>query len=92
MSDLQLSTLDDDLDITGEQLSIVNGDEGGSSAVPYSAALMHFAEAVAGTGCRVLDTRKTIPGLRTAQKYASACGGAPLSHCSLRRLPAGGGR
>ena len=30
---------------------------------------------MAGTGCRVLDTRKTIPGLRSAQKYAAACGG-----------------
>jgi nicotinate-nucleotide pyrophosphorylase (carboxylating) len=36
----------------------------------------HYAQAVLGTGCRVLDTRKTIPGLRDAQKYASACGGA----------------
>ena len=35
-----------------------------------------YADAVAGTGCRVLDTRKTIPGLRAAQKYAVACGGA----------------
>lgn len=34
-----------------------------------------YAEAVAGTGCKVLDTRKTIPGLRQAQKYAVACGG-----------------
>ncbi len=34
-----------------------------------------YAEAVAGTGCQVLDTRKTIPGLRLAQKYATACGG-----------------
>ena len=34
-----------------------------------------YAEAVAGTGCKVLDTRKTLPGLRTAQKYAVACGG-----------------
>jgi nicotinate-nucleotide pyrophosphorylase (carboxylating) len=31
---------------------------------------------VAGTGCTILDTRKTIPGLRTAQKYAVVCGGA----------------
>ena len=31
--------------------------------------------AAAGTACRVLDTRKTIPGLRTAQKYAVRCGG-----------------
>ena len=36
----------------------------------------HYAQAVSGTGCRVLDTRKTIPCLRDAQKYASACGGA----------------
>ena len=34
-----------------------------------------YANAVAGTGCKVLDTRKTIPGLRGAQKYAVACGG-----------------
>lgn len=34
-----------------------------------------YADAVAGTGCKVLDTRKTIPGLRQAQKYAVACGG-----------------
>jgi nicotinate-nucleotide pyrophosphorylase (carboxylating) len=35
----------------------------------------HYANAVAGTGCKVLDTRKTIPGLRDAQKYAVTCGG-----------------
>jgi nicotinate-nucleotide pyrophosphorylase (carboxylating) len=34
-----------------------------------------WADAVAGTGVRILDTRKTIPGLRRAQKYAVACGG-----------------
>ena len=34
-----------------------------------------FVDAVAGTGCRILDTRKTVPGLRTAQKYAVRCGG-----------------
>jgi len=34
-----------------------------------------YVEAVAGTKACVLDTRKTIPGLRTAQKYAVACGG-----------------
>lgn len=35
----------------------------------------HYASAIVGTGCKVLDTRKTIPGLRDAQKYAVACGG-----------------
>lgn len=34
-----------------------------------------YVEAVAGTRAVVLDTRKTIPGLRLAQKYAVRCGG-----------------
>jgi nicotinate-nucleotide pyrophosphorylase (carboxylating) len=33
-------------------------------------------EAIAGTASAILDTRKTLPGLRTAQKYAVRCGGA----------------
>ncbi len=39
-------------------------------------AARRFVDAVAGTGCAILDTRKTLPGLRTAQKYAVRCGGA----------------
>lgn len=35
----------------------------------------HYAQCVAGTAVRLLDTRKTIPGLRLAQKYAATCGG-----------------
>ena len=34
-----------------------------------------FADMVAGTGVKLLDTRKTLPGLRLAQKYAVTCGG-----------------
>jgi nicotinate-nucleotide pyrophosphorylase (carboxylating) len=34
-----------------------------------------FADAVEGTGCRVLDTRKTTPGLRALEKAAAAAGG-----------------
>lgn len=34
-----------------------------------------FVAAVTGTRCRILDTRKTLPGLRLAQKYAVRCGG-----------------
>lgn len=34
-----------------------------------------YVQAVAGTSVRVLDTRKTVPGLRIAQKYAVRCGG-----------------
>jgi nicotinate-nucleotide pyrophosphorylase (carboxylating) len=40
-----------------------------------------YAEAVRGTGVTVLDTRKTLPGLRLAQKYAVRCGG-----CANHRL------
>lgn len=35
----------------------------------------YFADMVAGTAVKLLDTRKTLPGLRLAQKYAVTCGG-----------------
>jgi nicotinate-nucleotide pyrophosphorylase (carboxylating) len=35
-----------------------------------------YVDAIAGTGATVLDTRKTIPGLRVLEKYASRMGGA----------------
>lgn len=35
----------------------------------------HYADLVGGTGVKLLDTRKTLPGLRLAQKYAITCGG-----------------
>ncbi len=38
-------------------------------------ATHRFVAMLAGTNCRLLDTRKTIPGLRTAQKYAVRVGG-----------------
>ena len=38
-------------------------------------AAQRYVAAVAGTGCTILDTRKTLPGLRLAQKYAVRCGG-----------------
>jgi nicotinate-nucleotide pyrophosphorylase (carboxylating) len=38
-------------------------------------AVHEFAARLKGTHCRLLDTRKTIPGLRTAQKYAVRVGG-----------------
>jgi nicotinate-nucleotide pyrophosphorylase (carboxylating) len=34
-----------------------------------------FVDVLAGTGCRVLDTRKTTPGLKLLEKYAVRCGG-----------------
>ncbi|MGY2736027.1 carboxylating nicotinate-nucleotide diphosphorylase [Sphingomonas sp. UYP23] len=35
-----------------------------------------YVDAIAGTGATLLDTRKTIPGLRTLEKYATRMGGA----------------
>jgi nicotinate-nucleotide pyrophosphorylase (carboxylating) len=35
-----------------------------------------YVDAIAGTGCILLDTRKTIPGLRALEKYATRMGGA----------------
>lgn len=35
-----------------------------------------YVDAIAGTGCTLLDTRKTIPGLRILEKYATRMGGA----------------
>lgn len=41
-----------------------------------TATLTHqYVTAIEGTNCKILDTRKTIPNLRLAQKYAVSCGG-----------------
>ena len=40
-----------------------------------ASATRRFVERVKGTNARILDTRKTLPGLRAGQKYAVACGG-----------------
>jgi len=38
-------------------------------------ATRRYVDAIAGTGAKIVDTRKTLPGLRLAQKYAVRCGG-----------------
>jgi nicotinate-nucleotide pyrophosphorylase (carboxylating) len=57
--------------LTGERTAL-NFLQTLSSTATTTAA---YAEAVDGTRAKVLDTRKTIPGLRLAQKYAVTCGG-----------------
>ena len=42
-----------------------------------------FVDAVRGTRASICDTRKTVPGLRTLQKYATRCGGATLHRIGL---------
>lgn len=39
-------------------------------------ATRQYVERIRGAGCTLLDTRKTIPGLRKLSKYATRCGGA----------------
>jgi nicotinate-nucleotide pyrophosphorylase (carboxylating) len=43
----------------------------------------HWVDAVAGTGARIRDTRKTTPGLRVLEKYAVRCGGGENHRMSL---------
>jgi nicotinate-nucleotide pyrophosphorylase (carboxylating) len=45
-----------------------------------------YVNAIAGTGCQILDTRKTIPGLRLAQKYAVRCGGGSNHRLGLHDM------
>ncbi|MBX3695565.1 MAG: carboxylating nicotinate-nucleotide diphosphorylase [Steroidobacteraceae bacterium] len=49
-------------------------------------ATRQYVDAVAGTGCTILDTRKTLPGLRLAQKYAVRCGGAQNHRLGLHDM------
>ena len=42
-----------------------------------------FVEAIEGTGCTILDTRKTTPGLRFLEKYAVKCGGGENHRLAL---------
>jgi nicotinate-nucleotide pyrophosphorylase (carboxylating) len=42
-----------------------------------------FVRAVEGTGCRIVDTRKTLPGWRVLDKYATAVGGAESHRMGL---------
>lgn len=65
--------------ITGSARALLTGERTALNLLQTLSATAtvarRYADAVAGTGCKVLDTRKTVPGLRSAQKYAVACGG-----------------
>ncbi|HEB83026.1 MAG TPA: carboxylating nicotinate-nucleotide diphosphorylase [Gammaproteobacteria bacterium] len=65
--------------ISGSSQNIVTGERTALNFVQTLSATAtlaaRYASEVEGTGAKVLDTRKTIPGLRLAQKYAVSCGG-----------------
>ncbi len=66
-------------DIAGSARAVLSGERTALNFLQLlsatATATRRFVEAVSGTGCTILDTRKTIPGLRSAQKYAVLCGG-----------------
>ena len=66
-------------EITGPARSMLTGERTALNFLQLlsgtATSTRRYVQAVAGTGCRILDTRKTIPGLRLAQKYAVRCGG-----------------
>ena len=67
-------------EIAGPARSVLSGERTALNFLQLlsatASAARLFADALAGTACKILDTRKTLPGLRTAQKYAVLCGGA----------------
>jgi nicotinate-nucleotide pyrophosphorylase (carboxylating) len=71
--------------LSGSSQHIVTGERTALNFVQTLSATAsvsaQYAKKVAGTDTKVLDTRKTIPGLRMAQKYAVSCGG-----CENHRL------
>jgi len=66
-------------DLAGRARSLLTGERTALNFLQTLSATAtvtrQFVDAVAGTQCRILDTRKTLPGLRLAQKYAVKCGG-----------------
>jgi nicotinate-nucleotide pyrophosphorylase (carboxylating) len=66
-------------ELTGPARAILSGERTALNFLQVlsgtATATREYADAIAGTGTRILDTRKTLPGLRLAQKYAVRCGG-----------------
>lgn len=65
--------------VTGPARAVVTGERTALNFLQTlsgtATAARPYYEAVSGTGASILDTRKTLPGLRVAQKYATTCGG-----------------
>ncbi len=65
--------------LTGPARTLLTGERNAMNFIQTlsgcSTVTATYAEKIAHTNCRLLDTRKTIPGLRSALKYAVACGG-----------------
>jgi nicotinate-nucleotide pyrophosphorylase (carboxylating) len=66
-------------ELTGPARSLLTGERAALNFLQLLSGVAtrtaEFVELVAGTGAQIVDTRKTVPGLRLAQKYAVCCGG-----------------
>lgn len=75
------------LDVAGPTASLLTAERTALNFVQRLSGVAtlsrRFADAVAGTGVRVVDTRKTTPGYRALEKYAVRCGGCANHRSSL---------
>jgi nicotinate-nucleotide pyrophosphorylase (carboxylating) len=67
------------LELEGKAASILSGERCALNFLQHLSGIAtltrSFVQATEGTSCRILDTRKTLPGLRALEKYAVRCGG-----------------
>jgi len=73
--------------VTGPARAVLTGERVGLNFVQRMAGIAthtaQYVDAVAGTGAKIVDTRKTSPGLRAFEKHAVACGGGHNHRYSL---------
>ena len=66
--------------LSGNARALLTGERSALNTVQHLSGIATmtraYVDAIAGTGCTLLDTRKTIPGLRVLEKYATRMGGA----------------
>jgi nicotinate-nucleotide pyrophosphorylase (carboxylating) len=71
---------DDLMRMTGNARAMLTAERSALNTVQHLSGVATltraYVEAIEGTGCTLLDTRKTIPGLRVLEKYATRMGGA----------------
>ena len=68
------------LRVTGNARALLGAERSALNTLQHLSGIAtltrRYVEAIAGTGCILLDTRKTLPGLRALEKYATRMGGA----------------
>jgi nicotinate-nucleotide pyrophosphorylase (carboxylating) len=89
-SDMQISLLADEgqavaagtdlIRLSGNARAMLTAERSALNTVQHLSGIAtmtrKYVDAISGTGCTLLDTRKTIPGLRVLEKYATHMGGA----------------